>query len=374
MWYEPIASFPDQMKKRSAARPNLPARRLADASAIKEERPVRMKDVARLAGVAVTTVSRALSTPEQVAPKTLQAIKQAIDELGYLPNGLAGTLRSNRSRMIAVLVPNISHSVFAETLQGMSDVFRPEGYQLLIGHTGYSMVQEEALVTTLLSRRPDGIVLTGYTHLPSTVKLLRMAGIPIIEMWNLTETPLDMMVGFSNFEAARSMTLHLVERGYRRIGYVGGLVEDNDRTVQREEGFIAGLREAGIPVNPDTMFRMPFEFEGGMQAFQNIMAKAPDTQAIFAAGDVLAIGVMLECARQGWRVPEQLAVAGFDDTRMAGLMVPALTTIRVPRYEIGQRAAELMLARLLHGTTEPRIVDVGFEVLPRDTVGHIHPA
>ncbi len=339
-------------------------------------RHVRMRDVAEMAGVAVTTVSRVLTSPEYVSPKTLRAVNLAIEKLGYLPNRTAGSLRSNRSNMIAVLVPNISHSAFAETLQGMADRFRTEGYQLLIGHTGYSLKVEEDLVGTLLSRRPDGIVLTGYTHTEATTRLLKLARIPIVEMWNLCDQPLDLMVGYSNFDAARAMTRHIIERGYRRIGYIGGLVMDNDRTRQREAGFMAALEEAGIEIDRQRMDRTEFEFDAGAISLRKIMEQRPDTQAIFASSDILAVGMMLECARQGWRVPEHLAVAGFDDSSMASLMTPALTTIRVPKYEIGSKVAELILDRFVAEQGAPksdnteRIVDLGFELVIRNSIGY----
>ncbi|MYN12362.1 substrate-binding domain-containing protein [Pusillimonas sp. TS35] len=344
------------------------------ASSVQPPRHVRMRDVAKMAGVAVTTVSRVLTEPQRVSPKTMNAVMAAIETLGYLPNRAAGSLRSNRSNMIAVLVPNISHSAFAETLQGMADRFRDHGYQLLIGHTGYSLKEEEDLVATLLSRRPDGIVLTGYTHTETTTRLLKAAQIPIVEMWNLCEDPLDMMVGYSNFGAARTMTQHLLERGYRRIGYIGGLVMDNDRTRQREAGFMAALTEAGIEIDRERMERTDFEFEAGAISFRKIMQQRPDTEAIFASSDILAVGVLLECAKLGWPVPGRLAVAGFDDSPMASLMTPSLTTIRVHKYEIGDKVAELVLNRLDgEAASEPaRIIDVGFEVVARDSVGRRH--
>lgn len=364
------------MNERSTVTIPVKPRKKTTNTKLQTPRHVRMRDVAEMAGVAVTTVSRVLAYPDQVSPKTLEAVNKAIEKLGYLPNRAAGSLRSNRSNIIAVLVPNISHSAFAETLQGMADRFRDYGYQLLIGHTGYSLKEEEDLVGTLLSRRPDGIVLTGYTHTEATTRLLKSARIPVVEMWNLTEDPLDIMVGYSNYEAARSMTQHIIERGYQRIGYIGGVVMDNDRTRQREAGFIAALEEAGIEVDRKRMERTDFEFSAGAISFQKIMHQRPDTQAIFASSDILAVGILLECAKLGWHVPDRLAVAGFDDSSMASLMTPSLTTIRVHKYGIGNKVAELILARLdkTSGATpdsNPKlVVDLGFELVSRESIGY----
>lgn len=363
------------MSLKKTAPPPTKSRKRATNLKNRAPRHVRMRDVAEMAGVAVTTVSRVLTDPRQVSPKTLEAVTKAIEKLGYLPNRAAGSLRSNRSNTIAVLVPNISHSAFAETLQGMADHFRDHGYQLLIGHTGYSLKEEEDLVATLLSRRPDGIVLTGYTHTEATTRLLKSARIPVVEMWNVCDEPLDIMVGYSNFEAARTMTRHILERGYERVGYIGGVVMDNDRTRRREEGYMAALEEAGIKVDRERMERTDFEFSAGARSFQKIMRQRPDTQAIFASSDILAIGILLECAKLGWHVPDRLAVAGFDDSSMARLMTPSLTTIRVHKYEIGHKAAELILERISISaqSTEPQpphILDLGFELISRESIGY----
>ncbi len=324
-----------------------------------------MRDVALAAGVSAITVSRVITSPDRVAPDTRKRVERAIRSLRYVPNLAAGTLASSRSRIVAVIVPNMSNSVFAETLQGLSDILRKADYHLLIGNSGYSLGEEQSLVTTFLARRPDGIVLTGYTHTQRTVQMLRAARIPVVEMWNLSERPLDTMVGFSNFEAARAMTRHLGDKGYRRIGYIGGLTHDNDRTLQREAGYREALRELGHRLAPRLMLAVPFEYEAGADAIVELLRRDPSVDAVFAAGDVLAVGVLLECIRRGWPVPRRLAVAGFDDARISSRIVPPLTTVAVPRYEIGCTAAQNILDRLGGLPARPRVLDLGFRIVER---------
>jgi len=326
---------------------------------------VRMRDIALAANVSAITVSRALTTPDLVAPETRRRVERAVRSLGYVPNLAAGTLASKRSRIVAAIVPNISHSVFAETLQGLSDILRKAGYHLLIGNSGYSLAEEQSLVTTFLARRPDGIVLTGYTHTPRTVQMVRAARIPVVEIWNLSDRPLDTMVGFSNFEAARAMTGFLGGKGYRRIGYIGGLTRDNDRTLQREAGYRAGLRDNHQKFDPRLMLAVPFEYEAGADAIVELLRRDPGVDAVFAAGDVLAVGVLLECVRRGWDVPKRLAVAGFDDARIASRIVPPLTTVQVPRYEIGSMAAQSILERIAGDPALRRVHDLGFRIVER---------
>ncbi len=329
---------------------------------------VRMGDVAHAAGVSSITVSRTLLTPEKVAADTRRRVEAAIRRLRYVPNLAAGTLASSRSRIAAVIVPNIANSVFAETLQGMSEILRKAGYHLLIGNSGYSLAEEESLVMTFLARRPDAIVLTGYTHTQNAVQMIRAAHIPVIEMWNLTKRPLDTIVGFSNYEAARAMTLYLGKAGYRRIGYIGGLTLDNDRTQMREAGYRDALAELGLPLDTNAMLSVPFEYEAGADALVELLRRRPDVDAVFAAGDILAIGVLLECIRRGWRVPKRLAVAGFDDAKLSNRIVPPLTTVRVPRYEIGRTVGQVLLQRVAGAKTIGPVVDLGFEIVERNSV------
>lgn len=326
-----------------------------------------MSDVAREAGVGTMTVSRALREPDRVSEQTRKKIEKAIRKLRYVPNSAAGSLRSNHSRIIAVVVPTISHSIFADTLQAMSDVLRPAGYHLLIGHSGYSLAEEEALLRAFLGRRPDAVVLTGYTHSRRSREMLKRANLPVVEIWNLCERPVDTIIGISNFAAARDMTRFLLGKGHGRIGYVGGCREGNDRTEQREAGFQAALAEAGHSFDPSLIVRAPFEYECGAQALDELLQRHPGLGCVFAASDILAVGVMLQANRLGIRVPDQLAVAGFDDIGMADKMLPPLTTVRVPRREIGKAAAENILERLAGKQAAKRIVDLGYGLIERSS-------
>ncbi|MBL3675764.1 LacI family DNA-binding transcriptional regulator [Paracoccus aerius] len=324
-----------------------------------------MRDVAAEAGVAAITVSRALSSPDRVSPHLLEKVQAAAKKLQYTPNIAAGTLRSQKSRIVAVIVPTIAHSIFAETIQVMSGIFRPAGYHLLIGHSGYSLEEEESLVTAFLARKPDAIILTGYTHSATTIDLIARAEVPLVEIWNIPDEPRDTVVGISNFDAAQAMTRLLIRKGYRKIGYIGGPRENNDRVEQRERGFAAALQEAGLEVPERGIVRKPLEFENGARALTELLSQNSELDAVFAASDILAIGVLMECQNQGIRVPEQLAVVGFDDVGLASYTSPPLTTVRVPREEIGRRAAQEVLKRLSGGSTEPRIIDLGFEIIER---------
>lgn len=333
-----------------------------------ETKDIGMRHVARLAGVSPITVSRTLRSPATVAEATRTKVQKAIAELNYVPNLVAGALSNNRSRMIAVIVPNISNSVFARTLQGMTDRLKTAGYQMIIGYSGYSPEEEEALVETMLARRPEGIVVTGHTHTRRTRALLKRARMPVVEMWCLPDKPLDVAIGFSNFEAARAMTLHVAKKGYCRIGYIGGLTQNNDRTSAREAGYKAALVELGLPVDIRLMRRAPFDFARGADMLEDLLSKSPDIDAVFAAGDILAIGALLCCARHGWKVPDKFGLAGFDDTALSSQMTPPLTTVRVPQYEIGEFVANYILEYISGKLPDKKTYDLGFRLIERESL------
>ena len=211
--------------------------------------PSKMADVARLAGVSVITVSRVLREPEKVAEATRARVLSAIESIGYVPNLVARSLKSRRSGIIAAVIPSVTHSIVAEVIRGMTEVLNDEGLHLLLADSGFSPKEEEALVAAFLARRPDAMYLTGTTHTLGTRRMLDSARIPVVEAGSLTDTPIDMVVGYSNLEAARAMTRALIASGRRRIGYIGQTGRDYiDRVQDRYSGYCLALRDNGNDV------------------------------------------------------------------------------------------------------------------------------
>ncbi|MCC2690245.1 MAG: hypothetical protein K0S21_3048 [Rhizobiaceae bacterium] len=325
----------------------------------------RIEEVARIAGVSAITVSRALNRPDKVAEKTRQAIWRAVEKTGYIPNQLAGSLASNRSRTIGVIIPTIVNSIFADKVQGMTDLLAAKGFQLLLANSGYSLEVEAELVTAFVAQRPSGLVITGVTHAPRTRSLLQRAQIPVVETWSIGPEPIDMLVGFSNEAAAYAMVRHLGEAGYRRIALVSAPVEDNDRAASRVEGYRRAVRELGLADDRRLEREASFSLRNGAAALSNLLAEHDGIDAVFFANDILAAGGLLECQRRGIRVPEDLGIAGFDDVDLAAETVPGLTTVRIPRYEIGARAAAMIMERVAGREPAQKIVDLGFEIVSR---------
>ena len=331
---------------------------------IPTERP-RIEDVASLAGTSAMTVSRALRQPGKVAAETLARILTAVDTLGYVPNLSASSLASRRSGILAVLVPTIGNSIFSETVRGLADAVAAADLHLLIGDFGYSADKRRTLVRALVGRQPDALVIVGAVQDEVVRASLRRQAVPVVETWELSPDPIDVIVGFSNFEAGAAVARHLVERGRTRCAFVGGV---ESRAEARLAGFAAALAAAGAPP-PISEIPADLSIVSGREALGRILARAPDIDGIFFATDVMAVGGLLECQRRGIAVPSRIAIAGLGNLEMGRQMQPALTTIEIPAYAMGHRAGALILARLAAKglPASERIIDLGFSLLARGT-------
>ena len=326
----------------------------------------RMEDVARRAGVSQMTVSRALRTPDKVAPATRARIATAMTDLDYVPDLVAGGLAGQRSRLVAVIVSTLESSIFTATVQGLGTGLRDAGYAVLLGASDYSRASEEQLLRAVLGRRPDGLVLTDAVHTPAARRLLRAAAIPVVETWELPAQPLDLAVGFSNRAAGSAMTRALHGYGYRRVAFIGTAAEDDRRGQLRRDGYRTAVAELGS--GPAREIALPVGVAGisdGPMALDALLAAYPDTDAVFCVADQLAAGLLLACRRRGIEVPGRLAVAGFGDFDLAEPSAFEITTVRVSGPTIGAAAAELLLARINGEPIAAPIRDVGFTVVRR---------
>lgn len=327
---------------------------------------VTMDEVARLAGVSTSTVSRALRAPGAVSDDLAVKVRSAVDRLGYVPNLMAGGLAAARGRTVGVVVPSILNSFFAGTVDTLSSLLSSAGWQVLDGSADYSEAREEGLVEAFLAWSPAAMVLTGLRHSERTVRLLRAARIPVVEMWDVSEAPIDIAVGFSHREAGRAMTHYLVERGRRRIVFVGAMMTSDQRAAQRARGYREAVTAAGLPA---TVIDLPGRSSVAMggPALSDLLAQQVEMDALYFSNDVLALGALFECQRRGIVVPERLAIAGFGDLDFAASCVPPLTTIRPPREAIGRETAAILLARFAGQTHLRRAVDLGFTLQARQS-------
>jgi LacI family transcriptional regulator, gluconate utilization system Gnt-I transcriptional repressor len=325
----------------------------------------RLREVAERARVSTMTVTRALHAPDKVADATRRRVEAAVRHLGYVPDLTARGLTLARTALVGALVPLLTNSLIAEIVQGLTDTLAVNGYQLLIGATGFSARSEEAAIRAFLSRRVDAIYLTGTNHSAESVRMLRRAGIPCVEGGNLERRPIDMSVGYSNLHAAATVTGYLIAQGYRPIGYIGAWPRNNDRARDRRRGFAAACRKADVAVDDALCIETDLDLNAGARAMATLLDRRPDVRAVFCSADTLAAGAMFESQRRGLGIPRDIAIAGFDDLDIAAQIVPPLTTLRVPRYALGRTAGEMLCARLAGRPVAETVADVGYELVPR---------
>lgn len=324
---------------------------------------IRMRDVAERAQVSRMTVSRALNRPETVNEVLRNRVLEAVQDLGYVHNHLARSLSSRRSNVIGLVLPSLENSIFSQTVKGISDVLRPLGYHLMVAESSDDPEDEERVIAAFLAQRVGGLILHSTNHSANAVRMLKASDTPVVENGDFPVDPVDMVVSYSNRAAAKAMTLHLARLGYKRIVFAG--LAANPRASQRQLGFLDALAEIGQKPDAKLSVAVSRGFGGGTEAISFIDANIPDADALFCAGDVLAVGALFECDRRGWAVPGRLAIASFDDLDLMRHVSPALTSLRLPRYEIGRRSAQMILDRIEERTMPVTTVDLGFEIVQR---------
>src|SRR6201984_2852855 len=314
--------------------------------------------VAERAGVSAITVSRVVRPPEKAHPQTRAKVEAAMRELGYVPNQLAGALAGARTKSVGVLVPTIANSIFADTVQGLSDELEPLGYAVILAQSRYDAGREDHMLSALLSRRPEAIIMVGSPATEGGARLLRRSGIPIVETWELQAAPLGAVAGFDNFAAGIAVAKHLIAQGRKNLAFIGG---DDPRATRRWNGFSETALGAGV--KPPRRLVLERNASGSVAA----LAELPGVDAVFAANDAHAIGFLsglrnAGLLRNGPASEQPVAVIGLGDLEMGRLIAPSLSTIRVHGDAIGRTVARLILSR-----DGPRCVDLGFELVLRDS-------
>lgn len=309
-------------------------RRGADVAGIRE--------VAASAGVSMSTVSHVVSGKRPVAPATRARVEQAIEALGYSAHPGAAQLRSGRSHMIALVVPDLENPFYPLVASGMQEVLTPRGIMLTISDSRGPGRSRDTL-RHLISRRVDALVAAPFGVTNRMLAEVRNAGIPFVTLGRVSAAGGD-LVHTDDTEGAREITAHLIDRGYRKIAFIGG-EEAAVPTKERLAGYRAALRDSDHAMGSDVVFT-EFTRNGGRVGATVLLDRADPPDAIVAANDLVAIGVLDVARERGLRVPEDLAVTGYDDIEAASLVSPSLTTVENPAREIGRTCARLLLERL----------------------------
>ncbi|OZG74167.1 transcriptional regulator [Hahella sp. CCB-MM4] len=331
---------------------------------MKNRRPT-LQDIADRVGATKMTVSRCLRQPELVSEPLRKKIQAAVQELGYIPNRAPDILSKSRSHAIGVLIPSLTNQVFSDVIRGIEQIAESRGYHLMLTHYGYSPDQEEQNLANLLAYNVDGIILSESRHTERALQMLKTAGVPTVEIMDSRSPALHQAIGFDNVKAAQDMTSAMIKRGYQHIVYLS--VRLDTRTLQRQEGYQNAMLAAGL--EPQTMqYAARSSFSVGAHLMTRILDELPQTDAIFCTNDDVAIGAYFECLRRGIKVPEQMAIAGFHGHDVGQVMSPQLASVMTPRYDMGTKAVESLLARLEGEQSFEPVVDLGYTISTGGTI------
>jgi LacI family gluconate utilization system Gnt-I transcriptional repressor len=322
-----------------------------------------MATVGRIAGVSQVTVSRALSDPSKVSPLTLQKIEAAIKATGFVPNAIAGALASQQSHLVSALVPSLTNIVYSSVVKTFSQRMREFGYQILLSETGFDLTEEEAFVSGHLSRQPDAVLLTGIQHSAQTRRMLLGAGIPIVEVWDITASPIDMCVGFSHSDAGRAVADFAVDLGFE---FAATVTANDERAKLRRDSFTSRF----LQMDGRSVFAHDCAGASSMGAGRAALADLLDNHGlksgiIFCSSDGLAQGLLIEAHARGVNIPGDLSLVGFGDQEFARDLEPALTTVRIDHELLGRTAADAILARIKGTGSPPAVENIGFEIVRR---------
>lgn len=322
----------------------------------KKGRP-SLQDIADRVGVTKMTVSRFLRDPSLVSEKTKHKIEKVVDELGYIHNRAPTMLSKSSSKSIGVLLPSLSNQVFANFVQGIEAETNKRGYEVILSHYGYSEDLEEKRISTLLSYQVDGLILTGTTHTSRTLKMLNTASIPVVEAMELTDNPIDMVVGLDHKAAAYSAVKSLLNKGLTKIGYFGARLDN--RTKYRMQGYDQALVEQGAK-KYHFLTSSHSSFTLGRELLERALQDCPDLEGVFCTNDDIAIGVLMACSEKGIQVPEKMSVIGYNALDIGQAITPTLTSIYTPRYEMGETSARLLLDSIEGKVIDRKVHDLGF--------------
>lgn len=322
-----------------------------------------LSDVARRAGVSTATVSRYLNRTSFVAPETAERIGKAVEALNYVPNVVAGSLASSRSRLVAILLPHLAHSIVDETVEAMVGELSGDGMVVMLGLTGTDEARTNEMLMAALARRVDAIITTGIVTEPART-VLRRSKTTVIEVWGLPEDPVDVAVGFSHLAVGRELAVYVRRRGYVRPHLI---TARGIRAERRRTGFLEAWSVDGAAPPTEDQVDIPSGFAEarGVLAAMRRLDALPDV--VVCGSDFLARGLIVEAQASGLSVPGDFAVIGFGNSSIAGDMRPTITSVDIDGVAIGREAIAILRARAAGEAISKTRIDVGFRIIARDT-------
>ena len=330
------------------------------------KKKINIFDIAKKSGFSTSSVSRTISNPSSVSKKTREKISNIIKKTGYVHNSLAGSLKSGKSGFIIAIIPTLRDSLFTDYIRAIKDELRKKGYQLLIGVTDYDLAREEEIVRKFLSYKPEGIITVGTQHTKYTSSILLSSKLPLVETWNITDKPLDVVVGFSNFSAGYQITDYLIALKYKKIAFATPDINHmkiENRSRRRLSGYLSRMKEAELkPVI--FYYSEPMDHKKcGFEILREYKKYKSKIDCILCGSEVSGTGLLSTLLFNKIKVPKNIGVAAVGNAEISSLIHPQLTTIDFKAYEIGKVSAENLISRIKNQQIKRRIFDVGIELI-----------
>jgi LacI family transcriptional regulator len=326
--------------------------------------------VAERANVSISTVSRVINRRQVVNEKTRKRVEQAIEELGYHPNAFARGLMLRKSEMVGLILPDLHGEFYSEIIRGADGQARQTGYHLVISSAKDNRDTQDLLQGVQQRSVMDGVAVMVSELTSGIQELLADFRLPFVVLDGDVDGGVHDSVLIDQLEGARAMMQHLVHTcGFQRIVFLGGLGTNMD-TIARLEAYREVLREAGRPISSEDIYHLDYQYETAYAfAQRHLRGWVGERNCVFAANDEMACGVVDAATAVGVNIPAELAVVGFDDTRVARMTRPSLTTVRVPMSQMGAKAIELLCDRLANPDRPPRIVSLHPQLVVRESCG-----
>ncbi|WP_027409626.1 catabolite control protein A [Anoxybacteroides tepidamans] len=316
---------------------------------------VTIYDVAREANVSMATVSRVVNGNPNVKPSTRKKVLEAIERLGYRPNAVARGLASKKTTTVGVIIPDISSIFFAELARGIEDIATMYKYNIILSNSDQNKEKELHLLNTMLAKQVDGIVFMGGNITHEHVSEFQKSPVPIVLAATIEQNEAIPSVNIDYEQAAFEAVNHLLDKGHTRIAYVTGPADDPVNQ-KKLSGYRRAFTERGLAYDEALVIEGDYSYDSGIEAYEKMMELENKPTAVFAGTDEMALGVIHGAQDHGIHVPEQIEVVGFDNTRLATMVRPRLTTVVQPMYDIGAVAMRLLTKYMNKESVENHIV------------------
>ncbi|PWW26156.1 LacI family transcriptional regulator [Cytobacillus oceanisediminis] len=328
---------------------------------------VTIYDVAREANVSMATVSRVVNGNPNVKPATRKKVMEVIDRLGYRPNAVARGLASKKTTTVGVIIPDISSTFFAELARGIEDIATMYKYNIILSNSDQNIEKELHLLNTMLGKQVDGIVFMGGNITSEHVDEFEKSPVPIVLAGSIEESGKIPSVNINYERAAFDVTKSFIEKGHKEVAIVVGPLREPINKEKKLAGYKRALEEAEVSYREDLVVEGDYTYDSGIEAFEKLLEADPRPTAIFAGSDEMALGIVHGAEDKGYKIPEDFEVISSDNTRLALMVRPQLTSVVQPLYDIGAVAMRLLTKLMNKESVDEQIVVLPHRIEERDS-------